>query len=215
MACVFWVHASSHPRIEDAYRDIAWKLAIPGRDDPKSDIIQLVSEYLTNMKEQWLLVLDNADNTETFVSEQGTGSIDRAQEKTTPLGKILPHTNGNGSIPITTRDAELGQILSHYEQPIYIPPMPIVDAKHMIIYKIAGNASDIEIEKLVMELNCLPLALMQAAAHISKSHTTVAEYLALLCENDKILDRDYCASGQHYFSDGCPGSTEAPRIVVP
>ncbi|KAM6504800.1 hypothetical protein FSOLCH5_015290 [Fusarium solani] len=41
---VFWVHAANAARFEQAYRDIANKAEIPGREDPKADILQLPHE---------------------------------------------------------------------------------------------------------------------------------------------------------------------------
>ncbi|KAM6510829.1 hypothetical protein FSOLCH5_011275 [Fusarium solani] len=41
---VFWVHAANAARFEQAYRDIADKAEIPGREDPKADILQLPHE---------------------------------------------------------------------------------------------------------------------------------------------------------------------------
>jgi len=43
---VFWVHASTTARFEEAYRGIADKLTLPGRNDPKVDILRLVSDWL-------------------------------------------------------------------------------------------------------------------------------------------------------------------------
>lgn len=55
---VFWVHASNAARFEQAYRDIAAKVDLPGRDDPKTDILRLVCNWLCDEKNgRWLMNL--------------------------------------------------------------------------------------------------------------------------------------------------------------
>jgi hypothetical protein len=64
---VFWVHASSYTRFEQGYRDIANRLKLHGSDDPKVDVLQLVSQWLQDdTNESWLLILDNADDANMF-----------------------------------------------------------------------------------------------------------------------------------------------------
>jgi hypothetical protein len=43
---VFWVHASNAARFETSYRDIANFVKIPGRQNPKANIFQLVHGWL-------------------------------------------------------------------------------------------------------------------------------------------------------------------------
>src|SRR5436190_18408704 len=64
---VFWIHASTVSRMDQAYKNIARRLCLPGWNDPKIDIFQLVSEWLSDDAHgPWLLVLDNADDMEIF-----------------------------------------------------------------------------------------------------------------------------------------------------
>lgn len=43
---MFWVHASSKAKIEEGYRIITEVTRLPGRDDPKVNILQLVRVWL-------------------------------------------------------------------------------------------------------------------------------------------------------------------------
>ena len=43
---VFWVHASTRARFEEAYQGIADRLQLQGRYDPKADVLRLVSDWL-------------------------------------------------------------------------------------------------------------------------------------------------------------------------
>ena len=189
-AHALWVPAGSVSLIEDAYRHIARRLLISGWEDSKVSISQLVSECLMDMTERWLLVFDNADDAEVFFP--GTkGHTDSSEDIDAPCAQFFPLNASYGSIIITTRNADLGRTLSNNESSIVIPPMPIEDAKSMVSAKIARDISDVEVERLVTELDCLPLALMQAAAYISKNHKSIKEYLQLLRDDDCILDKEY------------------------
>jgi hypothetical protein len=64
---VFWVHASTFDRFEQAYRDIAKEISIPGTEDPQNDTLIIVRDWLDKPENgSWLLVLDNADDLDLF-----------------------------------------------------------------------------------------------------------------------------------------------------
>ena len=66
---VMWIHASSPERFQQGYKKIAKKLQLPGWDDPKTDVLQLVYEWLLDSQNgQWLMILDNVDETDIFFS---------------------------------------------------------------------------------------------------------------------------------------------------
>jgi hypothetical protein len=61
------VHASTEARFEEAYRGIADRLELPGRNDPQVNIYKLVSSWLGDeVNGRWTMVLDNVDNVEVF-----------------------------------------------------------------------------------------------------------------------------------------------------
>jgi hypothetical protein len=71
-ARVFWVHASNIARFEQAYKDIASELDLPGLDDPNTNILQLVSKWLADDSNgPWLFILDNADDMGIFFGSDG------------------------------------------------------------------------------------------------------------------------------------------------
>src|SRR4051794_36389173 len=79
---VFWIHASNAARFEQGYREIANEVELPARDDPRSDILRLVSEWLSDEQNgRWLIILDNADDDNVLfglneVAEQSIQSND-------------------------------------------------------------------------------------------------------------------------------------------
>jgi hypothetical protein len=100
---VLWVHASTRDRFDEAYRDIAERLELPGRNDPKVDILRLVRNWLCDEANgKWAMVLDNADDIEMFYPKQ-TRAEDRMA--TGPIAAYLPQSR-NGSILITSRSKD-------------------------------------------------------------------------------------------------------------
>ncbi|CAI7627456.1 unnamed protein product [Penicillium pancosmium] len=94
---VFWIHARSAARLEQGFQQIAAVAEIPGRDDPKTNILQLVYQWLCDPgNRRWLMVLDNADDDGIFFS-------DDTSDERGPLVGFLPQA-AHGSILITSRN---------------------------------------------------------------------------------------------------------------
>jgi hypothetical protein len=75
---VFWVHASNAARFEQSYWDIAHYVKIPGRQNPKADIFQLVRDWLRDeRKGKWVLILDNVDAAGFLLEVQSTAQDER------------------------------------------------------------------------------------------------------------------------------------------
>ncbi|KAF7510444.1 hypothetical protein GJ744_006723 [Endocarpon pusillum] len=178
---VFWVHASNVSRFQNAYKNIARKLGLPGWEDPKTNTLELVSEWLSNEDHgPWLIILDNADDGETFFGTRSDGLSLEAEHRA-PLVSYLPR-NSKGSIIITTRDARVGERLSDREKSITVLPLVVQEAEHLLQSKLQQDAewSEPDAAELLKLLDCLPLAITQAAAFISENRITVLKYTDIL-----------------------------------
>lgn len=59
------MHGGSRARFERGYQEIARTIELPNFDDPKTDTLQLVRDWLSDdLNGSWLMVLDNADDAE-------------------------------------------------------------------------------------------------------------------------------------------------------
>lgn len=98
---VFWVHASTRARFEEAYKDIADRLQLPERSDPRTNVLRLVSDWLLDETNgQWVMVVDNADDPGAFCQR------DEANFGTqTSLATFLPQSV-NGAILVTSRSKD-------------------------------------------------------------------------------------------------------------
>jgi hypothetical protein len=180
---VFWIHASNTARFEQGYQQIAAVAEILGRDDPKTNILQLVSHWLCDSRNgRWLIVLDNADEDAIFFS--GNTSNERG-----PLVSFLPQA-AHGSILITSRNQLAARnLVGRDGHVIKVQPMNEEESLALLRARIPtpqpGESGDDE-RALVLALENIPLAIAQAAAYIANRSplVTVAAYLRLFHESE-------------------------------
>ncbi|RYP10896.1 hypothetical protein DL764_000332 [Monosporascus ibericus] len=173
---VFWIHAGTQARVVEGFQTIADTVMLAGRNQPQADIMLLVSRWLHSERSgKWVVILDGADDADVlFAANQ------HATQDTRPLASYLPQ-NPNGSILVTTRDRDLAfRLTGRHSSIIDVGPMAMADAL-ALLWKKVGNESDIVAsEGLVEALDFVPLAVIQAAAHIQmrSSRCSVTKYLA-------------------------------------
>ncbi|KAH9211702.1 hypothetical protein DL95DRAFT_510730 [Leptodontidium sp. 2 PMI_412] len=184
---VFWVHASNAARFEQSFRDVTDRVKIPGRQNPTANIFQL-----------WALILNNVDDAGFLVEARRTGQegqasgIESADSRS--LVSYLPQCL-HGSILITTRSEDEALNLVEQRDIITIEPINNKDALTLFENKLGGvddGSNDADVAaKLLVTLEFMPLAIVQAATYIlrRKSRYSVRE-TSLLDYNGKQLRRD-------------------------
>ncbi|KAJ4167392.1 hypothetical protein NW754_011207 [Fusarium falciforme] len=204
---VFWVHASSKPRFEEAYRSIAQRLELPRRNDPDIDVLGLVRDWLqTEEAGSWLMVLDNVDDVNLFhpsanasgnkAANQPTDENTIAKSDQRPLAAYLPKRRG-GTILVTSRSMDAAEKLTGSQKAIYrISTMDDAKGLHLFQNKLNGDFDKDAAADLLRALDCIPLAITQAAAYINRRapRASVKTYLDAFRESDKkkgsLLNRD-------------------------
>lgn len=168
------MHSSSINRFTQAYRDLCRTLSLPGANDPSIDQLQLVTNYL-NDQEQWLFILDNADDLDVLFS--------KSNNLLKPLFEYLPRTS-NGRVLITTRDRRVGERLTGRSTCLDILPNA-AEAALLLQSKLPEATTDpVASASLLQGLDYLPLAITQATAFICESNISLAEYVRLMEEGD-------------------------------
>jgi tetratricopeptide (TPR) repeat protein len=204
---VFWVHASNAARFEQAYREIAAQVELPGRDDPKTDILRAVHSWLCDESNgRWLMVVDNADDDRVFASASGrndlggggvdggsathaqeTGPVEKA-EAVAPLASFLPQA-ASGWILVTSRDLVAAvNLVGARHSVIEVEPMGERDALALLRSKTqVDESSEDDARTLVKTLEGIPLAVTHAAAYIevNKPMVNIAKYLDLFRESEE------------------------------
>ncbi len=186
---LFWVHAATKARVEEGIKAIADAVKIPGREKSDADILHLVERWLSNERNgKWVIVLDSADDINLFYNTDGEPRRPApAEEAKRPLWTYLPQS-ANGSILVTTRNRELAfNLTGNHKNIIDIGPMD-PDQALMLLSTKCGVEPDTDAgQELVKALECIPLAITQAAAYIQqrKPRTSVRKYLDQFRKSEK------------------------------
>lgn len=196
---VFWVHGSNASRFKQAYTDIATRIELPGRNDPMTDILSLVYNWLRDERNgQWLIILDNADDDEVLHSTgvdsdgvmHGTGVLN----ETASLASFLPQSS-NGQILVTSRDLVAALNLVGTGNVFRVEPMVEKEALMLLKTRISiGKAFENDAKTLVKRLGYIPLAITHAAAYIEVRAQTITTYLELFRESEE--NQAYLLSNQ-------------------
>jgi len=177
-------------------------MQLPHHDDPNHDVCELVLDWLNGEKSgHWLLVIDNADDSNIFLpltgSSLSSGNIARTRK---PLLHYIPKKPSlNQSILITSRDSRLGWNLAHGVPPIYVLPFEAAQSKLLLARK-AGKKQDSldhsDATELLELLDHIPLAIAQAAAFMKQNNMSLKEYLEALTKDEQNLSQflgDQCS----------------------
>ncbi|RWA05007.1 hypothetical protein EKO27_g10098 [Xylaria grammica] len=179
---VFWVHASTRLRVEQGLRTIADIIKIPGRNESKADILQLVYQWLQNEQNgRWLMILDSADDIDVFygiVRHEDQPSA--ASDGKRALWSYLPQSS-NGLILVTTRNRGLALRLTGHQNNniIDVGPMDNANALELLAKRLGPQFDEANGKQLVEALEYMPLAISQAVAYIQHRapRTSVESYL--------------------------------------
>ncbi|KAL5610516.1 hypothetical protein FOBRF1_006633 [Fusarium oxysporum] len=192
---VFWVHASNGERFRQSYASIAEECDIPGHDDPKVDVLVLVKDWLEKrFKSRWLMVIDNADDTQLFSQPQYIQDSIKAPISATGadggLGRYVPECT-HGSVLATSRNKQTALRICQSKRPIEVNRM--TDGEADLLMRAISEDDGVSIEEtslLAARLEHLPLALAQAAAFIQENTISISQYIQLLDESDiALVDR--------------------------
>ncbi|CAI7666504.1 unnamed protein product [Penicillium palitans] len=192
---VFWVHASNAARFEQSFRSIADQVKIPGRQDPKVNILNLVENWLRDEKKgKWVCILDNVDDDQLLCSVpaacKGDPISGLTNASTKPLLEYVPRSK-NGSTIITSRTREVAFKMVDHKDLIKVQPMERSQALDLLQRKLAQPEESQESRQLVEELEFMPLAIVQAASYIINRapRCSVSQYLSDFRKNDHKVRR--------------------------
>jgi hypothetical protein len=198
---VFWAHASNTARLEQSFREIADQVKIRGRKDAQADVFKLVHDWLRNEKNgRWLLVLDNADDagvlspppsnsqnppTNGCANDGGGNTCTSGVRRR--LSTYLPPSR-HGSVLVTSRTRHAAMQIVEEDSDV-APVEPMRDAAaHALLRKKLGDefSRNDDIAELAKTLDCMPLALVQAAAYIRgrAPRCSVQQYLGEYRQSD-------------------------------
>jgi tetratricopeptide (TPR) repeat protein len=179
-ARVLWVYAANETRFIQAYREIAGKLQLPGREDPQVDVCKLVCEWLNETENlPWLMILDNADRAANFLPIEDGTMAETSTPSTYIAGYLPTRFSHSQFLLITTRRRDIGEYLSREQPCVDVGPLSSQEAGDLLRTKVrVFDSSDTpEVDNLVEILGRIPLAITQAVAFINRNKIGVQEYV--------------------------------------
>lgn len=195
---VIWIPATNKESLHQAYLDVAQKLGIAGWKEDETNVTKLVQEYLSRESAgQWLLVFDNADDIDMWISKS------HSEQESSRLIDYLPRSE-HGCIVFTTRDRKTAVKLAQ-KNVVEVPEMDEDVAIHLLQKclvdpDLVNNTSDTK--ALLQELTYLPLAIFQAVAYINENRIDFSEYLSLLAEQEEdvinLLNEEFEDNGRYH-----------------
>ena len=157
---VLWSRADSCDSIFSGFTAIAQVLGLPQKDENDQNIIVKAVCCWLEENQQWLLILDNADDPAVVVD-------------------YIPQ-NMNGHIILTSR-ADVFDVLG-ITNPEGIKKMTPDEAKEFLTkrtgIKTHSQAEKQALSDIAKELDYLPLALEQTGAYITRVHCSFSTYLS-------------------------------------
>jgi tetratricopeptide (TPR) repeat protein len=129
------------------------------------------------------MIVDNADNVETFYPS-GKSTADASAQVS--LATYLPQSR-HGAILVTSRSKDAAaRLVGGYNRIKEVLVMDESEGLHLFRNKLQHPPCEESVLKLLKELNCIPLAIIQAVAYINRrSRMTVAGYLDEFQRNTK------------------------------
>jgi hypothetical protein len=168
---VFWLPATSAEDFECAAGKIAQQLGIRTATNQSEDAKELLRHYLsTSTTRRWLLIVDNADDTDILEPSTCSHGLLRCLPES-PLGVTI----------FTTRSSSFAQRLAGSDLLRLKRPSKDEAAKLLTTALVDSDllSDPTAVTKLVADLGHMPLAILQAAEYINGEEISIPEYSRL------------------------------------
>ncbi|KAK3994290.1 hypothetical protein QBC44DRAFT_49516 [Cladorrhinum sp. PSN332] len=196
---IFWVPAMDVASFDNAYREIGILLQVDGIDQPGADVRSLVKAALSQTPDEWLLIVDNIDDTDLFFTSR--------------LHDCIPFSY-HGSILVTTRNHDVVTRLGvSPENVIPVPEMNRTDAEQLLRQNLDASQllDETDTQNLLEFLGDIPLAIKQASAYMYRTRMSVSRYLTHCTSSDRglieLLSKDFEDQGRYRGSQNSVATT--------
>ncbi|OJJ49289.1 hypothetical protein ASPZODRAFT_164819 [Penicilliopsis zonata CBS 506.65] len=175
---IFWIPCTSDESVEQAYTSMTQILGM--HDVKPAEAKDRIKGYLSKEHAgKWLLVFDNADDYRMWIRDSGDAT-------TSVLRYFIPQSE-NGCILFTSRNRKLAvKLVNQHVIPVHsLDQRTAADMlKRSLIQSSLIYDSYETTLNLLDQLTYLPLAITQAAAYINENDIGLADYIALLQEQE-------------------------------
>ena len=117
-------------------------MKIPGHDKPGANILQLVSNWLSEESNgRWLMIVDNADDVDLLCGSSNKDLKARGSDSRMELIDYMPNST-RGSFVYITRSKVNALRLTGHGKTILVNKMSAEDSKALLRSKLAEKTSD-------------------------------------------------------------------------
>ena len=195
---IFWIHGGSGDMFRQSLTELALRCNLLRPGDTIAQPLEAVRRFLLNEGNgRWLMVVDNADNPNTFLK---SSSMSSNPSQGVGLGTYIPRCL-HGRVVFTTTSKAVGERLSMQGSVIEVSPLDLHEACELLERRLFEGmqlaerppsyrkeiSTKADLERLCEYLDCLPLALTQAAAFMRQQNVTAGEYIQLLNNDESRL----------------------------
>jgi tetratricopeptide (TPR) repeat protein len=199
---------------------MADQVKIPGRQDSSANIFQLVCTWLQDLgNEKWILILDNVDDDEYLhmpipqfsrlnrAASTSMHELERSQSLLPGKSPVeyLP-MKPTGSIIITTRSKRVAR--NFVNECDIIPIEPLDAHAFSLLQRILPTETmpvvdDASLRMLAQELDCIALAVVQAATYIARRapRCSVHQYLEMFRKGSRVRAELLKSEGRDIYRD--------------
>jgi len=159
---VWWVRAEEPAMIAEEFARLAAALGLPEKDEADRRLaVEAVRSWLSR-HDKWLLIFDNVNDPKTLTA-------------------FLPHPR-TGHVLITSRNPSWRGVAT----PLQVPTLDRAESVKLLLDR-THQTDQMSAEQLAEALGDLPLALVQAAATIEETHSSIATYYSVFGDHQREL----------------------------
>ena len=167
---IFWISMEDEKKFDSCVYYLALRLGLITMADSSDYTLQQILSFISTQKKRWLMVLDNVD--QPRLSDNMLIVL---------FGRWKRESNGHMIITTRRERKEICQWMDLEPHCcVEVFSFSTQEAKKFLLTRAGGNnaaGQENELDELVVELGCLPLALEQAGAHIRSLQCPLGKYL--------------------------------------
>jgi tetratricopeptide (TPR) repeat protein len=153
-------------------------LGVTGGNPTEADVFRTFSDRLRNESRNWLLIIDSADSEDILLHVPAGDHTEGQDERCIDYLRPCNH----GSVLLTTRTKHVALKVVDYRDIVTVKPMERKHALALLEKKLGQEYTLEEVSRLAIELDFIPLAMVQAASFMIRRtpRCSVAAYIAEL-----------------------------------
>lgn len=151
-------------------------LGVTGGHHSEAAVFRAFSNRLRSESRNWLLIIDSADSEDILLHVPAGDETEGQGERCIDYLRPCNH----GSVLLTTRTQHVALKVVDYKDIVTVNPMEREHALALLEKKLGKEYTSEEVNRLAVELDFIPLAMVQAASFIMRRapRGSVAAYIA-------------------------------------